>query len=56
MVFCLSSDLFFSTLPPELNGYPVGAAVDVGCFFFTPSMCQAVESRAGVIFVGLMCV
>lgn len=33
-LFCPSFDLFLSTLPPELKGYPVGTKVGVDFFFF----------------------
>lgn len=55
MVFCPSFDLFHSTLPPELKGYPVGtSAGGVFFFFWHPSICQAVEGRAW--FARFMCV
>lgn len=57
-LFCPSFDLFLSTLPPELKGYPVGTKVGVDFFFFflSQSICQAVEGRAGFEFAGFMCV
>ncbi len=54
VVFCPSFDLIHSTLPPELKGYPVGTVAGVVFFFLSPSICQAVEGRAG--FAGCVCV
>lgn len=54
VLFCPSSDLFHSTLPPELKGYPVGTGV--GVVFLSLSIFQAVEGQAEIEFAGFMCV
>lgn len=50
VVFCPSFDLFLSTLPPELRGYPVGAVVGV---VFLGFFCLQVYARLLSVGLGL---